>query len=140
MPEPNIKIKKIWEDIDFFKLHFELIGISCAAIIDIYTSNEELNDLREGMERFLTFQQNEFIWTSGADNDKITHFLSFRFFMQNKTGTVGLEIIADNKEEKPYRMRTNFFILTELGQADDFVQKLEQLIREEIIEFEGLYQ
>ncbi|MED4531799.1 hypothetical protein [Metabacillus fastidiosus] len=92
------------------------------------------------MKRFLTFQQNEFTRTSGADNDKITHFLSFRFFMHNKTGTVGIEIIADNKSEKPYWMRTNFFILTELGQADDFVKKLERLIQEEITEFEGMFQ
>ena len=138
MPEPSIRIKKIWEDVDFFELNLEFKGISCTATIDIYTSNDDLADLRQGLKSFVNLQQNEFTWTSGIDNGNTTHFLSLRFFLLNKTGTVGIEIIADNKAEKPYWMRSNFFILTELGQIDDFEQKIEQLIQEEIAEFESI--
>lgn len=138
MPEPSIRLKKIWEDVDFFEVHFEFKGISCTATLDIYTSNDDLVDLRQGLKRFVNLQQNEFTWTSGIDNGNTTHFLLLRFFLHNKTGTVGIEVIADNKAEKPYLMRSNFFILTELGQIDDFENKIKQLIQEEITEFESI--
>ena len=138
MPEPSIRIKKIWEDVGFFEVRLEFKGISCTATLDIYTSNDDLTDLRKGLKRVLNLQQTEFIWTSGIDNGNTTHFLSLRFFLHNKTGTVGIEIIADNKAEKPYWMRSNFFILTELGQIADFEKKIEQLIQDEIAEFESI--
>jgi hypothetical protein len=138
MPEPSIRIKKIWEDIDFFEVSLEFKGISCTATLNIYTSNDDLNDLRKGLKRVLNLQQTEFTWTSGIDNGNTTHFLSLRFFLHNKAGTVGIEVIADNKAEKPYWMRSNFFILTELGQIDDFENKIKQLIQEEIAEFESI--
>jgi hypothetical protein len=40
--------------------------------------------------------------------------------------------------EKPYHMRSNFFIITELNQLDDFVKKLNSLINEETIELESI--
>ncbi len=138
MPGPSIRVKKIWEDVDFFEINLEFNGLSCIATIDIYTSNDELEDLRQGMKSFSNFQQDEFTWISGMDNENTTHFLSIRFFAHNKTGIVGIEVVADNKEEKPYWMRSNFFILTELNQIDDFERKLENLINEDIDKFESL--
>ncbi|WJE26681.1 hypothetical protein [Bacillus cereus] len=138
MPEPSIKIKRIWEDTDFCELNLDFQGLSCNTNIDIYTTNEELEDLRKGIIKFSNFKLNEFQWVSGADIENITHFLSIRFFFQDKKGIVGIEVVADNKQSKPYWMRTNFFILTELNQIDDFVKKLERLIKEEIIELEGI--
>ncbi|WP_108671791.1 hypothetical protein [Peribacillus acanthi] len=138
MPEPSIRLKKIWEDLNFFEVSLEVKGISCTVTLNIYTSNDDLGDLRQGLKMFLNLQQTEFTWISGIDNGNTTHFLSLRFFLHNKTGTVGMEIIADNKAEKPYWMRSNFFILTELGQIDDFEEKIEQLIQEEIDEFESV--
>ncbi|GAM12320.1 hypothetical protein SAMD00020551_0452 [Mesobacillus selenatarsenatis SF-1] len=35
-------------------------------------------------------------------------------------------------------MRSNFFIITELNQVDDFVKNLKRLIDEEIIELESI--
>ncbi|TKV48323.1 hypothetical protein C1I58_06290 [Bacillus sp. PIC28] len=138
MSEPSIKIKRIWEDTDFFELNFDFQGFSCNANIDIYTTNEELEDLRQGIIKFSNLKLNEFQWVSGEDIENITHFLSIRFFLHDKKGIVGVEVIADNKQSKPYWMRTNFFILTELNQIDDFVKNLERLIKEKIIELEGI--
>ncbi|WP_197228013.1 hypothetical protein [Bacillus mycoides] len=56
MPEPNIKIKRIWEDTDFFELNFDFTGFYGTANINIYTTNEELEVLKEGLIKFSTFK------------------------------------------------------------------------------------
>ena len=61
-----------------------------------------------------------------------------RFFLHDKRGIVGIEVVADNKQSKPYCMRSNLFILTELSQIDDFIRKIEQLISEKITELESI--
>ncbi|MES5894710.1 hypothetical protein [Bacillus cereus group sp. RP43] len=138
MPEPNMKIKRIWEDTDFFELNFDFTGFYGTANINIYTTNEELEVLKEGIIKLSTFKLHEFKWVSGEDIDNVTHFLSMRFFLHDKRGIVGIEVVADNKQSKPYWMRSNLFILTELNQIDDFIKKIEQLISEEITELEGI--
>ncbi|WP_265939343.1 hypothetical protein [Bacillus thuringiensis] len=138
MPEPSIKIKRIWEDTDFFELKFDFYGFSGTANINIYTTNEDLEDLKKGIIKFSTFKLNEFQWVSGEDIDNVTHFLSMRFFLHDKRGIVGIEVVADNKQSKPYWMRSNLSILTELSQIDDFIKKIEQLISEEITELESI--
>jgi hypothetical protein len=138
MPEPSIRLKKIWEDVDFYEVKMEFKGNDCNVYIDFYTTNEELEELRKGIIDFSHSKTNEFIWTSGNDTENVSHFLSIRFFKHNNRGNIGLEIIADNKNEKPYYMRSNFFIITELNQVDDFVKKLKKLIDEEIIELESI--
>lgn len=80
---------------------------------------------------------NEFTWVSGNDIEKVTHFLSMRLFKHSNRGHIGIEIVADNKMEEPYHMRSKFFIITELNQLDDFVSKLQRLINEEIMELES---
>ncbi|PEO77831.1 MULTISPECIES: hypothetical protein [Bacillus cereus group] len=138
MPEPSIKIKRMWEDTDFFELNFDFYGFSGTANISIYTTNEDLEDLKKGIIKFSTFKINEFQWVSGEDIDNVTHFLSMRFFLHDKRGIVGIEVVADNKQSKPYWMRSNLFILTELSQIDDFIKKIEQLISEKITELESI--
>ncbi|UNP84461.1 hypothetical protein [Bacillus mycoides] len=56
MPVPNIKIKRIWEDTDFFELNFDSTGFYGTANINIYTTNEELEVLKEGLIKFSTFK------------------------------------------------------------------------------------
>ncbi|MGR5961308.1 hypothetical protein ACT7DM_30940 [Bacillus cereus] len=94
--------------------------------------------LKKGIIKFSTFKINEFQWVSGEDIDNVTHFLSMRFFLHDKRGIVGIEVVADNKQSKPYWMCSNLFILTELSQIDDFIKKIEQLISEKITELESI--
>ncbi|MBY6035779.1 hypothetical protein KUV80_03910 [Fictibacillus nanhaiensis] len=138
MPEPSIRMTKIWEDVDFYEIRMEFEGNYCSVLIDFYTTNEDLEEFRQGIENFSNLNMTEFKWTSGNDIENVTHFLSLRFFKHNDRGHIGIEIIADNKMEKPYHMRSNFFIITELNQLDDFVKKLKSLINEEIIELESI--
>ncbi|MFY0137102.1 hypothetical protein P3K84_20675 [Bacillus cereus] len=73
------------------------------ANINIYTTNEELEDLTAELIKFSTFKLHEFQWVSGIDN--VTHFLSMRFFLHDKRGIVGIEVVASNKQPNPYWMR-----------------------------------
>ncbi|WP_026584991.1 hypothetical protein [Bacillus sp. J33] len=138
MPEPSIRFKKTWEDVDFYELQMEFKCANCKAHIDIYTSNEELEELRKGINYFCNLSINEFTWKSGNETENVTHFISIRFFKHNNRGHIGLELTVDNKLEVPEKMNANFFIITEINQLDDFVKKLERLINEEIIELEGI--
>lgn len=138
MPEPSIRFKKTWEDVDFYELQMEFKGANCKADIDIYTSNEELEELRKGINYFCNLSINEFTWKPGNETENITHFISIRFFKHNNRGHIGLELTVDNKLEVPEKMNANFFIITEINQLDDFLKKLERLINEEIIELEGI--
>ncbi|PGV49487.1 hypothetical protein COD94_32125 [Bacillus cereus] len=56
--------------------------------------------------------------------DNVTHFLSTRFFLYDKRGIVGIEVVTDNNLSKPYWMRSNLFILTEPNQIDDFAKRI----------------
>lgn len=112
--------------------------IHSKVILDIYTTKSDLQELRQGIIHFSPDIANEFRWTSGADTDDSTHYLSVRFFNHTNRGHVGLEIIVDNKLEVPEALRSHFYILTELNQLDDFARKLKQLINEEASEIQGL--
>jgi hypothetical protein len=142
MSVPRVKIDRIWLDYedDFFELNLELSNGQCSVIIDIYTDNEELNTLKNGIIAFTNFKQDEFIWISGEDVDNVTHFLSLRFFIYDKRGYVGIEVTADNKQSSPNSIRASFVIITVLSQIDDFIRQLESFINKKITEIEGIIQ
>ncbi|MEH6942863.1 hypothetical protein [Bacillus sp. JJ722] len=60
MLEPSLKITKIWEDVDFFEIKMKWKGISCSAIIDIYITNESLEEFRNEIIEFSSFTKDEF--------------------------------------------------------------------------------
>lgn len=138
MSDPSIRIKKIWEDIHLLECRLEFMTLHSKVTLNIYTTNADLEELRQGIIHFSPVSANEFRWTSGANTDDSTHYLSVRFFNHTNRGHVGLEIIVDNKLEIPETLRSHFFILTELNQLDDFARKLKILINEEVSEIEGL--
>ncbi|WP_108671405.1 hypothetical protein [Peribacillus acanthi] len=142
MPEPSLKLKKIWLDDDenFFELNLDFSTDNCKVNIDIYTDNEELEELRNGVMEFSNFKQKEFIWITGEDVENASHFLSMRCFLYGNRGYVGIEVTADNKNASPYSMRATFCIVTILSQLDDFTRKLGSFIKGEINEVDSLIQ
>jgi hypothetical protein len=89
MPEPSIRMTKIWEDVDFYEIRMEFEGNYCSVIIDFYTTNEDLEEFRQEIENFSNLNMTEFTWTSGNDIENVTHFLSLRFFQHNDRDTLG---------------------------------------------------
>ncbi|WP_251028242.1 MULTISPECIES: hypothetical protein [unclassified Bacillus (in: firmicutes)] len=138
MTYPGFRFEKIWTDVDFFEAHLGFYGSEFNINLDTYTDNISLNELRLGLLSFVErLGKSEFLWKSG--HEKATHYLSMRFFLQEKRGIVGVEVNLDNNMEPPNRFRSNFYLLTELNQFDDLARKIEKLIKEEINDFEGLY-
>jgi hypothetical protein len=142
MPQPSVKIQKIWLDDDdsFFELYLDFCTGHCSVNINIYTDNEELEKLRQGVMDFASFKQEEFLWTSGEDVENVSHFLSMRFFLYGNRGYVGVEVTADNKLASPYSVRATFFLVTVLSQIDDFIRKLDSFIKGETYELESFIQ
>ncbi|WYP25440.1 hypothetical protein NSQ54_14085 [Alkalihalobacillus sp. FSL W8-0930] len=138
MSNPSIRIKKIWEDETLIECHLEFLTTSSKVSLDVYTTNADLEELRQGIIHFNPGAGAEWIWTSGENTDDATHYLSVRFFNHTNRGHIGLEIILDNKQDVPAFLYSHFYILTELNQLDDFAWKLKQLINEEVSEIEGL--
>lgn len=139
MTNSRFRMKKIWTDEDFYEVNLELFGNDCNVNIDIYLDNNLLEELKQGIIDFAdNLCKNEFIWTTGSETENTTHYLSMRFFLQEKRGIVGIEVTVDNKMDKPYKMRSKFYLLTEINQVDDLARKLQKFINEETLEIEGL--
>lgn len=139
MADPRLRMKKMWTDVDFYEVNLCLQGNDCNIDMDIYLDNGHLEDLKKGLENFTSqLGKNEFTWITGHQTENTTHFLSMRFFLNDKRGIVGIEVKVDNKLTPPYSMISNFYILTEINQLDDFTRKLGKFINEDIIELESL--
>ncbi|MEN0644321.1 hypothetical protein MKY91_14310 [Alkalicoccobacillus gibsonii] len=108
MISPSIRIKKIWEDETLLECCLEFLTTSSKVTLDIYTTKSDLQELRQGIIHFSPDIANGFRWTSGANTDDSTHYLSVRFFNHTNRGHVGLEIIVDNKLEIPETLRSHF--------------------------------
>jgi hypothetical protein len=122
-----IELTKIWEDVDFFEINMQTRSPSCDTVINFYTTNEELEELRKGITTLKS--DSDFVWTSGEDTGNVTHYVFLRFFFCSKRGHVAIEVIIDNKLDSPYRLRANFYIITELGSLDEFANQLNKFIK-----------
>lgn len=142
MPEPSVKMEKIWlgDDDSFFEMNVEFCRGNCRVNLNIFTDNEELEELRKGVKDFASFKQKEFLWTTGKDIENISHYLSMRFFLYGNRGYVGVEVTADNKLASPDSVRATFYLVTVLSQIDEFTRKLASFIKGDIYEIEGLIQ
>ncbi|QFT87668.1 hypothetical protein FIU87_03300 [Bacillus sp. THAF10] len=139
MPEPRFKMKKIWTDVDFFEVNLSLSGTGCTVDMDFYIDNSHLEELRDGVRDFAnTLGKSEFTWVTGSDTEDTTHFLSMRFYLNDKRGMVGIEFTADNKLDPPDRMKAHFYMMAEINQVDDFIWQLDRFIRGDIFDFESL--
>lgn len=122
-----LELRKIWEEGDFFEINMLARSPFCQVNINFYTTNEELEGLKRGLAALTN--EEEFVWTSGADTDNVTHYIYFRFFICSKRGHVAIEILTDNKLSSLYNARTNFYVITEIGSLDDFTNQLDKLIK-----------
>ncbi|MBM7702888.1 hypothetical protein [Metabacillus iocasae] len=138
MADSRMSIEKRWKDRDFFEVHLRVRSDSCQACIDFYTTNEELEKLRNGMQDVANVKRQEFVWISGEDREQVTHYLKLRLFMYDRRGIIGIEVVMDNKLESPFGMRAAFGLQAEIGQIDDFTQKLAYFIQEKVDVIEAL--
>lgn len=140
MHKDSIYIQKIWEDLDFFELSINFSIENLSSTLNIYTSNDDLEILKQGLTDFSNnFKSKSFRWVSGEDNQLSTHYLSLNFTHLDNRGNIKVEVLTDTKEN-PHNIRTNFYIITDLNQIDDFINKIGNLKENKISDFKSLIQ
>ncbi|MBU8688604.1 hypothetical protein KM918_14855 [Priestia megaterium] len=125
----RIKLRKVWEDETLLELNMIVTSHHCKVNIHFYTTIEDLKELKDNLTLFSNLKQKEYQWIQGEDTDNAAHYVQVRFFHFNNQGHIGVEFVLDNKLDIPDRTRMNFYLVTELNQIDDFIYKLEGLIK-----------
>ncbi|KML31409.1 hypothetical protein [Priestia aryabhattai] len=129
MSEYRVKLKKVWEDKTLLELNMVVTSPHCKVNIYFYTTIEDLKELKDNLTLFSNLKRKEYQWIQGEDNESAAQYVQVRFFHFNNQGHIGVEFVLDNKLDIPDRTRVNFYLITELNQIDDFVYKLEELIK-----------
>lgn len=129
MSEYGVKLKKVWEDENFLELNMVVTSPYCKVNTHFYTTIEDLKELKDNLILFSNLKRKEYQWIQGEDNESAAQYVQVRFFHFNNQGHIGVEFVLDNKLDIPDKTRVNFYLVTELNQIDDFVYKLEGLIK-----------
>ncbi|QDZ88064.1 hypothetical protein [Priestia megaterium] len=129
MSEHRVKLKKVWEDESLLELNMIVTSHYCKVNIHFYTTIEDLKELKDNLTLFSNLKRKEYQWIQGEDNESAAQYVQVRFFHFNNQGHIGVEFVLDNKLDIPDKIRVNFYLITELNQIDDFVYKLEELIK-----------
>jgi len=129
MSEHRVKLKKVWEDESLLELNMIVTSPYCKVNIHFYTTIEDLKELKDNLTLFSNLKRKEYQWIHGEDNESAAQYVQVRFFHFNNQGHIGVEFVLDNKLDIPDKIRVNFYLITELNQIDDFVYKLEELIK-----------
>ena len=129
MSEYRVKLKKVWEDETLLELNMIVTSPHCKVNIHFHTTIEDLKELKDNLILFSNLKRKEYQWIQGEDNERAAHYVQVRFFHFNNQGHIGVEFVLDNKLDIPDRTRMNFYLVTELNQIDDFIYKLEGLIK-----------
>ncbi|AWD68619.1 MULTISPECIES: hypothetical protein [Priestia] len=129
MSEYKVKLKKTWEDETLLELNMIVTSPHCKANIYFHTTIEDLKQLKDNLILFSNLKRKEYQWIQGEDKESAAHYVQVRFFHFNNQGHIGVEFVLDNKLDIPDRTRVNFYLVTELNQIDDFIYKLEGLIK-----------
>ena len=129
MSEYRVKLKKVWEDENLLELNMVVTSPYCKVNTHFYTTIEDLKELKDNLILFSNLKRKEYQWIQGEDNESAAQYVQVRFFHFNNQGHIGVEFALDNKLDIPDKTRVNFYLITELNQIDDFVYKLEGLIK-----------
>jgi len=129
MSDYRVKLKKIWEDETLLELNMIVTSPHCKVNIHFHTTIEDLKELKDNLILFSNLKRKEYQWIQGEDNESAAQYVQVRFFHFNNQGHIGVEFVLDNKLDIPDKTRVNFYLITELNQIDDFVYKLEGLIK-----------
>lgn len=138
MSQNRVKLKKIWEDETLLELNMSITSPYCCTTIDFYTTIQDLKEFKDNLCLFSGLKQKSYRWVQGEDTEKAAQYVELNFFHFNNQGHIGIEFLCDNKLEMPYKARLNFYIITELNQIDDFIYKLEGLIKGTTDNIEGI--
>ena len=121
-----ITIERIWQDACYFQVRVECKSECILASCEVYTSNEDIEELQDKIEKFLAKKPDEaYFWTSGETGDTSTPCVSFEFKYKDKLGHVQVEVYMELDDGGALsKHNCCFYINTEIGQLDQFKKEL----------------
>lgn len=123
-----IKIKKVWTDTFYFQVEITCSSDSIRAKNQIYTSEDNINDLCRKIENFVSGKVEECIWENGTRGNKSVACVSFRFIRKDKLGHILIEVYLEIDDGGTLEdHHCCFYVNTELGLLSNFSKNLPQL-------------
>lgn len=129
----NIKMKRIWQDTDFFEVLVTCTTEKISASTEVYLTDAMLDELHEQIEDFLQFKNETVMWTSGERGNQSTPCIEFDIFLKDVSGHVLIEVFMElNDGGSLDKHNCCFYLNTELGKLYNFNAKLICLKEKEI--------
>ena len=125
-----IALRKIWQDEieDLFELQMSAGSRLICAHSSAYAGNGAIDELVDGLNRFISGKTDEFLWKNGNRGGMASLgplFHSLKFFHKNKLGDVLIEVYMELADGgKPSEHNCCFYVETELGLLEKFYKKL----------------
>ena len=129
----NIKIKRIWQDDDFFEICITCNNQIITASTEVYVTDSGIDQFKNEIEQFLGLEKSEVLWKSGERGDSSTPCVEFRVFTKDSSGHVLIECFMElNDGGSLEKHNCCFFVNAELGMLYDFSSKIDELKRPEL--------
>ena len=123
----NIIIKKIWQDNDCFEASFSCSADNISATTNVYSTQESIEILCNGIRNFCNSEITTFKWLSGDIGDDTTASVSLLFLREDGAGHITIEVFMEIDDGAPFSIHNCcFYVQTELGLLLSFLEKLER--------------
>lgn len=116
-----IEFERIWQDNDFFEMKITCSSDYITATTNIYTTNQSINNLINGLCTFIHGKIDTCFWKNGEKGDDTTAYVSMEFIKKDSFGHIQIEIYMElNDGGSPSKHHCCFFVNTELGLLEKF--------------------
>lgn len=121
----NIRITKIWEDINFFEINMAFTVKQLYCDVNLYAIKEDLKNFTKLVLPCVDKTLNKYVWTAGdASSDD---FVSISVISTDKYGHVSLKVkCTSSTDDENCGFYTVFNLSTEIGLLETFSKKLDK--------------
>lgn len=129
----NIKMERIWQDIEFFELLVTCTNRNITVSTEVYMTDTSIDELHEQIGTILQLKDKTVLWTSGERGNQSTPCIEFNISMKDPGGHVLIEVFMElNDGGSLDKHHCCFYLNTELGMLYDFNEKLMKLKEKKI--------
>lgn len=124
----NIRIERIWEDEEFFKVEFSANSNVICAQVKTYITKGSINALIAGLESFQQKIDGRLFWENGEEGDSSAPYISLEIWNEDKLGHMIIEVYMELEDGASYsKHNCCFYVRSELGLLDRFSKELHKL-------------
>ena len=129
----NIKIEKIWKDVDFFEVMVTCANENITASSPVYLTNTLVDQLHDEIDSLLSTISDLISWQSHAPAGSADPCFALKMWRKDSTGHVRIEVYLElNDGGDLNKHNCCFYIDTEIGLLYEFNQKLDTIKNGEI--------